>query len=141
MNKKWVITASIIVIVLLVVPVSWILTQHNSTTESETADVPSVPDNSTLPEPEESEIPSILCQLDIEHFSTGLATADGKVYTIDIFGGITCYDAKTGDFVWKESIGGYRAKDLVIYDDKIYGGTSSASVGCLDKETGRHLWG
>lgn len=121
MNKNWNITACIIAIVIIAVPVGWILFQDSSTTESETA-------------------PSILWQRDIENFATGLATADGKVYTIDIFGDITCYDAKTGDFVWKGSVGGYFSEGLVIYEDRVYGGAGSGVVGCLDIRTGRHLW-
>jgi outer membrane protein assembly factor BamB len=137
MNKKWIITASIIAIIIIAVPVGWILTQER---ESETPNIPSVPDNSTTPEPDDSEPASILWQHDIENFATGLAAADEKVYTIDIFGDITCYDAKRGNFIWEGSVGGYFSEGLVIYEDRVYGGAGSGVVGCLDIRTGRHLW-
>lgn len=121
MNKNWIIIVSIIAIIIIAVPVGWILFQDSSATESETT-------------------PSILWQRKIENFATGLAASDGKVYTIDIFGDITCYDAKTGDFVWDGSVGGYFSEGLVIYEDMVYGGAGSGVVGSLDIRTGRHLW-
>lgn len=133
MKTNWIITVSIITIVIIAFPVGWILIQENNPIEN---DNEPLPDKSiSLPEP-----PSVFWQLDIEHFATGLAAADGRVYTIDIFGGITCYGARSGNFVWKGSIGGYWAEGLVIYEDRLYGGTGSAVVGCLNKRTGRHLW-
>ena len=123
MNKKWIITVSIIAIVIIVVPVGWILTQER---ESQTND--------------DSEPASILWQVDIENFASGLAAADGRVYTIDIFGDITSYDAMTGDVAWEGSVGGYFSKGLVIYEKWVYGGAGSGVVGCLDIKSGRHLW-
>lgn len=134
MNKNWIITASMIVIVIIAVPIGWILTQENNPVENDNE--PSLPDRSiNLPEP-----PRVFWQIDIEHFATGLAAADGRVYTIDIFGEINCYDATTGDNVWEGSVGGYFSKGLVIYEDRVYGGAGTEVVGCLDKRTGRHLW-
>ena len=107
--------ASIIAIFIIAVPIGWILIQDNSTTE-------------------------ILWEHDIENFVTGLAAAEGKVYTIDIFGDVTCYDARAGDVIWEGSVGGYFSEGLVIYEDRVYGGAGSGVVGCLDIRTGRHLW-
>jgi outer membrane protein assembly factor BamB len=140
MNKKWIILASIIAILIISVPLGWILIQENFAPENENTDIPSVPDNPTSSEPEEPELATILWQNNIENFATSLGASKGNIYTIDTFGNIVCYDARTGDSVWKENIGGYWAEGLVIYEDKVYGGTGSAIVGCLDKRTGRLLW-
>ncbi|PVX24529.1 MAG: hypothetical protein CW691_07375 [Candidatus Bathyarchaeum sp.] len=128
MNKNWIIAISIITIVLIAVPVGWFLNQENN---DET-----LPDKSiNLLEP-----PSVFWQVDIENFATGLAVADGRVYTIDIFGNVKCYDSTTGDDVWKGSVGGYFSGGLVIYEDRVYGGSGTGVVGCLDKRTGSALW-
>ena len=42
----------------------------------------------------------VLWQRDIENFATGLAAADGKVFTIDIGGSISSYDSGSGGSVW-----------------------------------------
>lgn len=82
----------------------------------------------------------ILWQRDITNFATGLAAADGKVFTIDIWGGISCYDAQSGESVWNGSIGAYWGAGLVVSGGRVYGGKSGAEVGALDEATGEFQW-
>jgi outer membrane protein assembly factor BamB len=82
----------------------------------------------------------VLWQRDIEQFATGVAAADGKVFTIDIWGNISCYDAATGGSVWNGSIGAYWGAGLAVSDGRVYGGKSGAEVGCLDEITGEFQW-
>jgi outer membrane protein assembly factor BamB len=64
----------------------------------------------------------VLWQRDIEQFATGLAAADGKVFTIDVSGNVNCYDSQTGGFIWEGSVGGYFASGLIVSGGKVYGG-------------------
>jgi outer membrane protein assembly factor BamB len=82
----------------------------------------------------------ILWQRDIENFATGLAAADGKVFTIDIWGKISCYEAQSGKSVWNGSIGAYWGAGLAASDSMVYGGKSGAEVGALDAATGEFQW-
>jgi outer membrane protein assembly factor BamB len=90
--------------------------------------------DSTEPEP------TILWQRDIENFASGLAAADEKVYTIDIWGNICCYEAETGEFVWNGSIGAYWGKGVTASSSMVYGGKASGEVGALDAATGEFQW-
>jgi outer membrane protein assembly factor BamB len=83
---------------------------------------------------------SILWQRDIGQFATGLAAADGKVFTIDIWGTVSCYDAQNGESVWNGSIGAYWGAGLVVSGGRVYGGKSGAEVGSLDETTGEFQW-
>jgi outer membrane protein assembly factor BamB len=82
----------------------------------------------------------VLWQRDIENFATGLAAADGKVFTIDVWGNISCYDAQSGESIWNGSIGAYWGAGLVVSDGIVYGGKAVADVGALDADTGEFLW-
>jgi outer membrane protein assembly factor BamB len=79
----------------------------------------------------------VLWSRDIEQFATGLAGADGKVFTIDVSGNVNCYDSQTGESIWEGSVGGYFASGLVVSGGKVYGGSEFASVSCLDEATGQ----
>jgi len=82
----------------------------------------------------------VLWQRDLENFATGLAAADGKVFTIDVWGNISCYDAQSGESVWNGSIGAYWGAGLAMSGSRVYGGKAYAEVGALDKTTGEFLW-
>jgi outer membrane protein assembly factor BamB len=82
----------------------------------------------------------ILWQRDIENFATGLAAADGKVFTIDIWGNVSCYEAQSGKSVWNGSIGAYWGAGLAASSSMVYGGKASAEVGALDAATGESQW-
>ena len=82
----------------------------------------------------------ILWQRDIENFASGLAAADGKVYTIDIWGNICCYEAETGESVWNGSIGAYWGKGVTASSSRVYGGKASGEIGALDAATGEFQW-
>ena len=81
-----------------------------------------------------------LWQRGIKNFATGLAAADGKVYTIDIWGNICCYEAETGKSVWTGSIGAYWSGRVAASSSMVYGGKASGGVGALDAATGDLKW-
>ena len=84
---------------------------------------------------------SVVWQRSIENFATGLAVADGKVFTMDISGNVNCYDIQNGKSVWNgSSVGGYFAAGLTVAEGRVYGGSEYASVGCLDETTGQFQW-
>ncbi len=120
---------------IIAVPIGWILRQENNPNGDDN-DL-SLPDKSIGP----IELPELLWQINMENFATGLATEDGRVYTIDISGNIICYDTTDGHFVWEGSVGGYFSEGLVIHQDRVYGGAGAEVVGCLDIRTGRFYWG
>jgi outer membrane protein assembly factor BamB len=82
----------------------------------------------------------ILWQRNIENFASGLAAADGKVYTIDIWGNICCYEDETGESVWNGSIGAYWGKGVTASSSMVYGGKASGEIGALDATTGEFQW-
>ena len=127
MNKNWIILVSIIAIVIIVVPVGWFLNQKSE------ENLPGNPNN-----PPKDNI--VFWQADIENFATGLAAKDDKVFTIDVFGNINCFDSTTGNKLWEGSVGAYDSRGLVIREDRVYGGAGAAVVGCLDIETGNTIW-
>lgn len=98
--------------------------------------------DSTEPKPEEPEEPepTILWQRDIENFATGLDAADEKVFTIDTWGNICCYEAETGETVWTGSIGAYWGKGVTASSSMVYGGKASAEVGAVNAATGEFQW-
>jgi len=96
-------------------------------------------ENGFLTDSTETE-PTILWQRDIEIFATGLAAADGKVYTIDVWGNICCYEAQTDASVWNGSIGAYWGKGVTASSSMVYEGKSGAVVGALDAATGEFQW-
>lgn len=76
-------------------------------------------------------------QRSVENFATGLASDNGKVFTIDIWGTVNCYDSQTSQPVWKgDNVGGYFSKGLIVTNGRVYGGTQMAMIGCLDESTG-----
>ncbi len=82
----------------------------------------------------------VLWQRPIENFATGLAAADGKVFTLDISGNVDSYDTQGGKSIWNGSIGGYWAAGLTVSNSRVYGGSQLATVGCLDEATGQFHW-
>lgn len=93
-------------------------------------------ENSVL-NPEES---MVLWQRNIENFATGLAAADGKVFTLDISGNVNSYDTQGGNSLWNGTIGAYWASGLTVSGGRVYGGSELATVGCLDEATGQFQW-
>jgi len=93
--------------------------------------------DSTEPEPETT---GIFWKRDIKNFASGLVAADGKVYTIDYGGEISCYDAETGESVWNGSIGGSNCAGLVASGSRVYGGKGGNEVGVVDAATGEFQW-
>lgn len=80
-------------------------------------------------------------QRPLENFATSIATDDSKVYTLDIFGNIAAFSTQSGESIWNTSADiGYFASGLVLSADKVFGGGSVASVGCVDKATGKFKW-
>ncbi len=88
----------------------------------------------------EPESTGILWQRDIENFASGLDAADGKVYTIDIWGNISCYEAQTGESVWNGNIGAYWNKGVTASSRMVYGGKAPAEVGAVNAATGEFQW-
>ncbi|HLC01281.1 MAG TPA: PQQ-binding-like beta-propeller repeat protein, partial [Candidatus Bathyarchaeia archaeon] len=82
----------------------------------------------------------VLWQRDLQNFATGITAADGKVYTIDIWGNVNCYDSQSGKSIWSGSIGAYWGAGLAVSENNVYGGKASAEVGALDKVTGEFQW-
>lgn len=77
----------------------------------------------------------------IENFATGLAADNDKVYVMDIFGTVSAYTTQSGDSVWNTSSDtGYFSSGLYLSTDRVYGGGMGASVGCIDKATGKFQW-
>lgn len=96
--------------------------------------------DSTEPQPtelEKIESTGILWQRGIKNFATGLTAVDGKVYTNDIWGSISCYEAQSGESVWNGSIGAYWGAGVAASSTKVYGGKAPADVGALDSATGK----
>ncbi len=93
--------------------------------------------NSSEPEVETS---GFLWQKNIENFATGLDAANGKVYAIDLFGNICCFNALTGDSVWTGSIGGYWGSGVTASNSMVYGGKIATYVGALDSKDGQFQW-
>ena len=80
-------------------------------------------------------------QRPIENFATGLAADNDKVYVTDIFGTVSAYTTQSGSSVWNTSSDtGYFSSGLYLSPDRVYGGGMGASVGCIDKATGRFEW-
>ncbi len=80
-------------------------------------------------------------QRPLENFATGLASDNDKVYVLDVSGNMDAFSAKTGCSVWKSSADtGYFSSGLAMSADKVYSGGEGASVGCLDKSTGKFQW-
>src|SRR3972149_9634553 len=79
-------------------------------------------------------------QRSLTNFATGLAAYEGKVFTIDIWGNVNCFDAQNGKSVWNGSIGAYWGAGLAISENKVYGGKAFAEVGALDMATGEFQW-
>jgi outer membrane protein assembly factor BamB len=88
----------------------------------------------------EPESTGILWQRGIKNFVTGLTAVDGKVYTNDIWGSISCYEAQSGESVWNGSIGAYWGAGVAASSTKVYGGKAPAEVGALDSATGKFQW-
>jgi outer membrane protein assembly factor BamB len=76
----------------------------------------------------------------IKNFATGLTAFDEKVYTIDVWGNICCYEAQSGESVWNGSIGAYWGAGVAASSTRVYGGKASAEVGALDSITGKFQW-
>lgn len=80
-------------------------------------------------------------QRPIENFATGLAADNDKVYVMDNFGTVSAYTTQSGDSVWNTSSDtGYFSSGLYLTSDRVFGGGSGASVGCIDKATGKFQW-
>jgi outer membrane protein assembly factor BamB len=80
-------------------------------------------------------------QRNILNFATAIATSDGKVFTMDISGNVSCYSSQSGKSIWNgSSVGGYFAAGLTVNEGRVFGGYRYASVGCLDETTGQFLW-
>jgi outer membrane protein assembly factor BamB len=80
-----------------------------------------------------------LWQRDISHFATGFAAEDNRVFTMDINGGIVCYNAANGQTVWNGGIGGYFCSGLTANADIVCGG-KPFGVGVLDASSGKSLY-
>jgi FOG: WD40-like repeat len=80
-------------------------------------------------------------QWPLQNFATGIVADNNNVYVGDIFGNVAAFSAQSGASVWNSSADtGYFAGGLVQSGDRVYGGGSVASVGCLDKATGILQW-
>ncbi len=80
-------------------------------------------------------------QRPLENFATGLAADQNGVYTDDSSGYVSAFSAGTGASTWNSSAQAwYFSSGLIVTDNRVYGGTAMASVGCLDKATGRFKW-
>jgi len=98
-------------------------------------------ENGFLTDSTELESTGILWQRGIENFATGLNVADEKVFTIDIGGGISCYEAQTGELVWNSGIVGcYWCSGVVASSSMVSGGTDGAYIGALDRATREFQW-
>jgi len=76
--------------------------------------------------------------------------ADGRLYTIGIFGQIFCFDVLKGNVVWKRDLRkDYPGKHIectaspLLDDDRLilFCGAPAAAVMALDKQTGQTIWG
>jgi outer membrane protein assembly factor BamB len=60
---------------------------------------------------------------------------------MDISGTVAAFSTQTGASVWNTSSDtGYFSSGLYQSTDKVYGGGSVATVGCIDKSTGKFQW-
>ena len=62
------------------------------------------------------------------------------MYTIDLWGNISCYEAQTGESVWTGSIGAYWGSGVTASRIMVYGGKSGVRVGAVKASTGELQW-
>jgi len=96
--------------------------------------------NLFLDSTESNESSGLLWQKSIKNFATGLDATGEKAYVIDISGTINCFDVKSGEKLWTETIGGYFDRGLVATSNMVYGGKGGTEVGTIDVTTGKFQW-
>jgi outer membrane protein assembly factor BamB len=86
-------------------------------------------------------VPLVNEQSRIENFATGIAAADGKVFTIDNWGIVDCFNAQTGKEVWSTTTGGYTAmpQSIAVYNGAVYAATRGGVVVSVDEKSGKVL--
>lgn len=85
--------------------------------------------------------PKVLWQRPIANFASSLAVDDGKVFTTDNLGNVSCFDSQNGESIWNSSAReGFLSSGIAISGGKVYVGFEERGVGCLDENTGQLLW-
>jgi outer membrane protein assembly factor BamB len=86
-------------------------------------------------------VPLVSGQSSIQNFATGIAAADGKVFTIDNWGIVNCFNAQTGAKVWSSNAGSYTSypQSIITNDGVVYAVTGDGRVISLNENTGKVL--
>jgi outer membrane protein assembly factor BamB len=85
-------------------------------------------------------VPLSTAQHSLENFASGIAAADGKVFTIDAEGNVNCFDAQTGAQVWSNVAGGYSlSNSITVYNGVVYAATKGGVLVSLNENTGKVL--
>ena len=85
--------------------------------------------------------PLVTATSSMQNFATDIAAADGKVFTIDNWGIVDCFNTQTGKEVWSTNAGGYTAmpQSITSYNGAVYAATAGGVVVSLDENTGKVL--
>ncbi|WP_343383570.1 PQQ-binding-like beta-propeller repeat protein [Candidatus Bathycorpusculum sp.] len=80
----------------------------------------------------------------MENFATSYTIADGKIFTIDVWGNLVCFDVKTGTRLWKNMIGVYGSVGpIIVKNGIVYVGSPDYGIGgvvkTVDVKTGKLL--
>jgi outer membrane protein assembly factor BamB len=78
----------------------------------------------------------ILWQSGLAHLATDFTVADGKVFVTNDGGGVSTYDAQSGESLWNASVGGYGPHTIKAYEGKVYVSGGESLVYKLDENTG-----
>jgi outer membrane protein assembly factor BamB len=75
------------------------------------------------------------------NFTTNLVVENGRVFTVsrDTEGGIRCYNASTGDLIWRSSDGYFR-NGLAVTGGGVFGGTSYGDVLGVNEASGEFMF-
>ena len=80
-------------------------------------------------------------QRPLQNFATGMAADSNLVYVMDISGNVYAFSTQTGSSVWNSTTNvGYFAQGMASSSNNVYVGGQVASVGCVDKASGKFNW-
>jgi outer membrane protein assembly factor BamB len=77
-------------------------------------------------------------------YARGFCVDDGKIFTINHYGSVTCYDAEDGEQLWHRGLGRYwqatPPRAIIAADGRVYAGNRGPVVNVLDWNNGTVLW-
>jgi len=77
---------------------------------------------------------NVIFTQDLENFAAAYTVADGKIFTLDVWGNLVCFDAKIGTRLWENKIGVYGSVGPIIVRNEIaYVGSPDYDIGGVVK--------